>query len=334
MKDHFRRTVKADGEVAGAGAGGGVTPEGSGAPASTEEGSRNFLHRDEGPASGKADLPAMGVATEHEAETGVPGSCGDLGAVAEENPRKAAGTSPGGGLHGAGPERICIINPGEGKVTFPVTENNRFVDQEAEPEALEAGGELKRVMVPENSMDAESGPAEGGEKGLQSRDGGGLTGKGDIPEIPGEDGEVEREVAQARADHGDEGRIEVKVEIGELENPQAVEAAGPERREMAEAGQGEVEEIAVAPAVDARRLEGPGKDPVGSRRKPPGGGFTGMEALPAGHLDGRPPGDPFRVPAGREFNRFREGLHEEHPNSGEGPPQALRMGIGRGALLP
>ncbi len=326
MKDNFRWTVEAEREVAGAGAGAGIPGKGTRAPQTAEEGGGDFRHRDEGQAAGQADLAAMGVPAEHEAETGFPGRFGDLGAVAEKDPGEAGGTGPGGGLDGAGAEGVGVVNPGEGEAAVPVPEENRLIDEKAEAEGLEPCRQLEGVMVAENGMNPEGRIPEGGEDRLQARKGFSFLGEGNVPEIPGEDGEVERNTGDPRAGHGNKGRIEVEMEVGKVKDPETVQTAGPGGGAMTDTGQAEIEEITVATLVEPRSPEGGGEDPVGGRGEPAGSGFPGMKAFPPRLLDDGAPGNPFRAPAGRPIDRLREGVHEAYPNSPESGGQALRRG--------
>lgn len=228
VEDHFGRAIESDGEVAAAGASGGVAEEGTHLPWAVEESGGDARHTDEVASPWQADLAPVGMSTELEVEACMSGlGCG-LGAVAEEDAENGFGWAglAGGGDVGA-TEEVGIIHAGEcDGGTARRLEGAGFIEEDRKALLFEPCAKGSGVMIAQNRVGREGALGEGFDNVLEGGEGVAVVGKGAIPEIAGNDGQVALDVAEKAADRVGEGGIEVDMEIGKLENAEAVEIGG------------------------------------------------------------------------------------------------------------
>lgn len=153
MQGDFRGAIESDGEVASTGAIGGVSLECAEGPLPFEGKSRDGAHAEDGLPARHADLTAVGMAAEHEADVLPVGDFEDLRAVAKENSGEGRGGVLKGGLHIVNSEDKGIIDTCEGECVGADLDDLCLIDEKANTLGLEAVGKVQTVVVAEDAIE-------------------------------------------------------------------------------------------------------------------------------------------------------------------------------------
>ncbi len=252
VQHHFRRAVEAYADDAGAGAGRGVGLHGVVLPGARAHVAGAIRIQGEGDTARQADLAAVGVAAEHQVEARVGRLAVDLRGVGEQDGNRMVMRLLGHLLQVVHPVVVGVVDTGHGDGRVPARQGHGFVEQHLHPHGFEPRHHADAVVVAQHAVHGLVESATDDLHGFQRRSDGAV---GLGPVVTGEHAGI---VFQPRHRlchllHG--GRIEIGVEVGEMEQGVTLELGWQSRQLHPVVAHLDVESVAPATTVEAGDLQ-------------------------------------------------------------------------------
>ena len=191
-------------------------------PPSGDELTRNPARHNDGMAAGKANLTAMCVPAELELESRGGSLLESFRTMRKEYRTVAVRNSFPGFGEVVGFVKMGIVDPCDPKsLPIPLNEG-RLVEQDRKAEFFKLGNHFEKVMVSENSKALRR---ERAAYPLQLPQAGAVIAVQAVSEIPGDHRRIVGRAVNEFFNHGRQGRVEVAMEVAELQETEPLEGA-------------------------------------------------------------------------------------------------------------
>lgn len=205
-------------------------------------------------------MSAVGVAAEHEGEAGVGGLAVDFRGVREQDGDGAGRDGVGGLVDVVCAVVVSIVDAGEVDVVLVAGDGDGLIHEHADVHVFDGGEHADGVVVAEDGVDGSADvgaePAEGFESGIEGAEGLAAV-------VAGEDADVVLEAGQDESEAVHGFRVEVGVEVGDVEDGEVVEGAGEIGQRDGVGEDADFLGVSLADGVEASEFKGGFEEGVG-----------------------------------------------------------------------